>query len=253
MTAAAYLGDIARRLAPLADPAADAELTALLAAVSVPSAGLSARVDDGRIIVDLPAFGPSGDRAVQAAAESAVRELTRQLGLPEGGGFDRDERDLHPAKARLRAGHWAVVLAVVSGGDDAPVLVEVSFAYGADLPKRLAQLTGPPAGHAPVDWDKVTTRIGVELPADYRWLLDRYGTKPIGDRVVLFEPSTLRRPIAGPMFPLGDYHQILPVAATVEGDEVAYVLDWEISGLRIGGRNYDTGLLQHLVVSLAGR
>ncbi|HWS34672.1 MAG TPA: hypothetical protein VN408_18265 [Actinoplanes sp.] len=252
MNAVEFLREIARRLTPLTDPVTDRELKVLLAAVPEP-AGLSVRVDDGRIIADLAGFGLPADPTAFAAAETVVHQLARQLGLPAGGGFDRSERDLHPARARLRAGYWAVVLAVVSEGDDVPVVVEVSFAYGADLEKRLAQLAGPPLGHAPVDWDAVTTRTGVELPEDYRWLLTQYGTSPISAAVVLFEPVTLRRPIAGPMFPLGDYHQLLPIGATPDGDEIAYIIDWEISGLRIGGRRYETGLLHHLVVTLAGR
>lgn len=252
MKAVEFLRTIAGRLTPLADPVDDAALRALLAAVPRPD-GLTVRVDDGRIIVDLPGFGLPADPASFAAAETVVHQMAEQLGLPEGGGFDRDERDLSPARARLRAGHWAVVLAVVSDGDDVPVFVEVSFAYGADLPKRLAELAGPPLGHAPVDWDALTARINVQLPEDYRWLMNQYGTAPISAAVVLFEPVTLSRPIAGPMFPIGDYHQLLPIGATPEGDEIAYVLDWEISGLRIGGRGYQTGLLHHLVVTLAGR
>ncbi|SDT52524.1 SMI1/KNR4 family protein [Actinoplanes derwentensis] len=252
MTAVEFLREIARRLTPLTDPVDDAALKSVLASLPKP-AGLSVRADDGRIIVDLPGFGLPADPAAFAAAETVVHQMARQLGLPEGGGFDRDERDLSPARARLRAGYWAVVLAVVSDGDDVPVIVEVSFAYGADLTKRLAELAGPPLGHAPVDWDALTARIGVELPEDYRWLMNQYGTVPISAAFILFEPVTLRRPIAGPMFPLGDYHQLLPVGATPDGDEIAYILDWEISGLRIGGRRYETGLLHHLVVTLAGR
>ncbi|GAA1637779.1 hypothetical protein [Actinoplanes couchii] len=252
MNAVEFLREIARRLVPLADPVGDKELTALLASIGSP-AGLAVRVDDGRIIVDLPGFGLPSDPAAFAAAETVVHQMAKQLGLPAGGGFDRDERDLAPGRARLRAGYWAVVLAVVSDGPDVPVIVEISFAYGADLQKRLAELAGPPLGHAPVDWDVLTGRIGVQLPEDYRWLMNQYGTAPISAAAVLFEPKTLRRPIAGPMFPVGDYHQLLPIGATPAGNEIAYILDWEISGLRIGGRRYETGLLHHLVVTLAGR
>ncbi|GAA4953015.1 hypothetical protein [Actinoplanes utahensis] len=251
---AELVADLARCLAPVADPLGRDGLRTLLAAAGWEPAGegftagdLSAWVDDDGIRVDLPHYGLPAE-ADFAAIETAMKELAELLDLPPAGPLDRDEREYHPVKVRLRAGHWAVVVAVLSEGDDLPVIVEVSFFYGADLPVRLADLAGPPLGWFPVDWAEVTDRTGVEMPEDYRWVLENYGTEPLGGRVALYEPDTLGKPVYE-----GTRYQLLPIGVTAGGEEIAYLLDWEITGLRAGDREYDTGLLHHLVVTLAGR
>jgi len=250
---AELVADLARRLTPVADPLGRDGLRTLLAGAGWQPAGegftagdLSAWVDDDGIRVDLPHYGRPGE-ADAAAIEADMNELAVLLDLPQAGPFDRDEREYHPVRVRLRAGHWAVVVAVLTEGDDLPVVVEVSFFYGADLPVRLADLAGPPRGHGPVDWAAVTARTGVELPEDYQWVLENYGTAPIGGRIALYEPGDLGKPV-----PFETWRQLLPVGAD-GGEEISYVLEWEINGLRAGDREYDTGLLHHLVVTLARR
>jgi hypothetical protein len=232
-------------LAPRIDPVDHRHLTGLLA--GFPAGDLTARVDGDRIILDLPDFGRRHDDAV-----AAMNELAELLALPPAGPFDRDDNDYHPDEVLLRAGHWVVHLLVANEGDDIPIVCEVALAYGADLPGRLAQLAGPPAGHPPVDWDAVTTRTGVQLPEDHRWLLENYGTDPIGGRITLYEPSGLGRPVPGPERPPAIQHQLLPVAVAADGQEICYALDWEITGLEIGGQVASTSLLRHVVTTLAG-
>lgn len=252
------VADLAGRLAPHLDPLTRDGLAGLLTDAGwarAPQPGtftrgdLTARVQDGRIVVDVAEFGPSreGDERGHDEAVAAMNDLAGMLDLPPAGPFDRDDDDYHPDEVMLRAGHWVVHLLVADEGDDVPIRLEVAFAYGADLPGRLAQLAGPPAGHAPVDWDAVTTRTGVQLPDDHRWLLENYGTEPIGGRITLYDPHDLGTPVAA------GGHRMLPVAATADGGAISYVLDWEISGLHVAGQDLDTGLLHHVVVTLAGR
>lgn len=256
---AELVADLARRLTPIADPLGWDGLRAVLTEAGWAPAGegftagdLSARADGDGIRIDLPHYGLPADADFDEI-EADMNELAGLLDLPAAGPFDRDEREYHPVKVRLRAGHWAVVVAVLSEGDDLPVFVEVSFFYGADLPVRLADLAGSPLGWFPVDWAEVTDRTGVALPEDYRWVLENYGTEPIGGRIALYDPETLGKPVPGPLLPVGNWHQLLPIGVNAGGEEIAYVLEWEINGLRTGDHEYDTGLLHHLVVTLAGR
>jgi hypothetical protein len=98
-----------------------------------------------------------------------------------------------------------VTLAVVQEDTDLPVVVEASLSYGADLTGRLAQLVGPGEPGARVDWAVVSDRIGVEPPADYRWLIERYGAGPIGGYLTLVPPEQLPKPVPGPLVGLLSY------------------------------------------------
>ncbi|MDI6097422.1 hypothetical protein QLQ12_02255 [Actinoplanes sp. NEAU-A12] len=260
--AADRVTELADRLAPRLDPVGPERLTELLTdfgwapapqAAGFTTGELTARVEDDRIVIDLPDFGLSNETGQERHDEAvaAMNELAELLNLPPAGPFDRDDNDYHPDEVLLRSGHWVVHLLVANEGDDIPIILEVAIAYGADLPGRLAQLAGPPAGQPPVDWEAVTTRTGVQLPDDHRWLLENYGTAPIGGRITLYDPRTLGKPVPGPERPLGIRHQLLPVAAA-DGQEIFYALDWEITGLEIAGRAVSTSLLHHVVVTLAG-
>jgi len=83
-------------------------------------------------------------------AEAMLDPVANRLDLPPADDLAIDALIYHPHRVRLRAGHWAVTVAVVQDDTDLPVFVEVDFSYGSDLPGRLAQLAGPvePAGPA---------------------------------------------------------------------------------------------------------
>lgn len=196
-------------------------------------------------------------------AEAGVATVAARLGLLPADELAVDPLIDHGSRVRLRAGHWAVTVAAVQEDSDLPILLVVDLSYGADLPGRLAQLAPPPTVSTVVAWDAVSSRLGVTLPADYRWLAERYGGGVLGGRVSVLPPAELRPPLLGPL--VGPLRlmtaRTLPIATTADGALVSWVLDHEDQpdqwGLRVSAPGHPdeelaTGLLQYLVVTLSG-
>ncbi|MEU0558033.1 hypothetical protein [Dactylosporangium sp. NPDC006015] len=197
-------------------------------------------------------------------AEAMVGVVVERLGLEPADPLAVDPRADYGSRVRLRAGHWAVTVAAVQEDPDLPLLVEVNLTYGADLPGRLAQLVAAPARAEPVDWQTVSARIGVELPEDYRWLMEHYGPGTFDGYLTLSSTAALPQPAPGP--PAGALRittaRMLPVATTANGATVSLLMDptWDNlwQGLRItspGTAPWDvpTGLLYFLVLTLSRR
>lgn len=198
-----------------------------------------------------------------ADAEAGVAAVSALLGLPPADELAVDNLYLHGSRVQLRAGHWAVTVAAVQDDSDLPILLEVDLSYGADLPGRLAEFVPPPADSTPVDWDAVSTRLGVTLPADYRRLAERYGGGLLGGRVTVLPPAELSPPLLGPLKGPLRYMtpRTLPVVTTADGALVSWVLEPEDDAdrwhLRICAPGHpdeelEVGLLQYLVVTLSG-
>ena len=59
-----------------------------------------------------------------------------------------------------------------------------------DALEELARLVPPPAEPAPpADWAAARAKLGLELPADYRALIDRYGAGTFDDELSVFAPG----------------------------------------------------------------
>ncbi|GIH08469.1 hypothetical protein Rhe02_65360 [Rhizocola hellebori] len=214
------------------------------------------------------------DAAYQAAreqpyldAEVVVEMVAGRLGLPSADALAVDELADYGCRVRLRAGHWAVTVAAVQHDADLPVLVEVDLSYGADLPGRLCRLVVPPShpesAAAPVDWDAVSGRLGVELPQDYRWLIEHYGSGVFDGYLTLMAPAALSKPVLGELRGVLRYMTgfTLPVATTDDGAVVSWVVDswqgsdrWHVRVTSPGTEPWHmhTGLLQFLVTTLSG-
>lgn len=189
-------------------------------------------------------------------AEALVATVADALQLPPADPLAVDALRDHGDRIILRAGHWAVAFAAVQHDTDLPVTAGVDISYGADLPGRLTALVPPPAHVLPV--------AGLDgLPADYRWLMERYGPGTFDDYLTLRAPEELGPPIAGPLVGLLRYQTpaMLPVATTSDGAVVSWVLgyedrpdEWWVQVARPGGTPTDlhVGLLQFLVVTLSG-
>ena len=195
-------------------------------------------------------------------AEAKVRTVAERFDLPPADDLAIDVLVHYPHRVHLRAGHWAVSVAVVQDGNDLPLLVEADLSYGADLPGRLAQLAGPGRHGVPVDWDAATARIGFELPRDYRWLMEHYGPATFDGYLTLKAPDELSPPVFGPPSgPMPYAKFVIPVATTVDGAVVTWILShfewtdqWNLQVVRPGTVPWDftVGLLQFLVVTLSG-
>ncbi|MFD0592482.1 SMI1/KNR4 family protein [Catellatospora coxensis] len=189
--------------------------------------------------------------------------VAARLGLPAADDLAVDPLIYHGSRVRLRAGHWAVTVAAAQEDTDLPILLEVDVTYGADLPGRLAQLAPPPSAGTPVDWDAVSSRLGVALPADYRWLAERYGGGMVGGRISVLPPDELSPPLLGPLKGPLRYMtaRTLPIATTADGALVSWVLDpedqpgqWGLRSCATGhpDEELEIGLLHYLVVTLSG-
>lgn len=56
--------------------------------------------------------------------------------------------------------------------------------------QELVGLVPPPARPpAPPDWSQVESSLGLRLPADYRWLVERYGPGSFDDFLHVFQPA----------------------------------------------------------------
>ncbi|GIG05944.1 SMI1/KNR4 family protein [Catellatospora coxensis] len=196
-------------------------------------------------------------------AEAGVATVAARLGLPAADDLAVDPLIYHGSRVRLRAGHWAVTVAAAQEDTDLPILLEVDVTYGADLPGRLAQLAPPPSAGTPVDWDAVSSRLGVALPADYRWLAERYGGGMVGGRISVLPPDELSPPLLGPLKGPLRYMtaRTLPIATTADGALVSWVLDpedqpgqWGLRSCATGhpDEELEIGLLHYLVVTLSG-
>lgn len=190
-------------------------------------------------------------------AEAAMRAVAGLLALPPADPLAIDVRADYGERVRLRSGHWAVTVAVVHEDPDLPIVLEASLAYGADLPGRLARIMGPPAGSHPVDWDAISARTGVDMPDDYRWLMESYGPGRFDDRLSVIAPADLPEPRFGPLTVTGSWYQTLPLATTPNGVTISAICHPRWDGLKVAGpgepdRDLSVGLLQFLVVLLSG-
>ncbi|MFC7242095.1 hypothetical protein ACFQO7_06330 [Catellatospora aurea] len=287
------LRSVIERFAPLVDPPAEDVIAQILTDAGgsprgrsgrgFASGGMTAAILDvtggARVSFELAGFGCSDeldyddfddDDAYSAAvdqqyldAEAGVAAVSARLGLPAADDLAVDTLIYYGSRVRMRAGHWAVTVAVVQEGSDLPIQLVVDLSYGADLPARLAQVAPPPAAGTSVDWDAVSSGLGVALPADYRWLADRYGCGTLDRRVSVLPPAELSPPLLGPLVGPLRYMtaRTLPVATTADGALVSWVLDHEGQpdqwGLRIRAPGHpdedlEVGLLQYLVVTLSG-
>ncbi|MEU7824179.1 hypothetical protein [Catellatospora sp. NPDC049133] len=283
---------VIERFAELVDPPADDVIAQILTDAGwgpgdplgrgFASGGMTAAIfgvtGGARVSFELADFGCSedldyddfeDDDAYSAAvdqqyldAEAGVATVSARLGLPPADDLAVDPV-LDGSRVRLRAGHWAVTVAAVQEDTDLPILLEVDLSYGADLPGRLAQLAPPPSDIIPVDWDAVSSRLHVTLPADYRWLAERYGGGTFGGRVTVLPPSELSPPLLGPLQGPMRYMtaRTLPVATTSDGALVSWVLDpeeqadwWRLRLSKPGhpDEEIEAGVLQFLVVTLSG-
>ncbi|MEV0569008.1 hypothetical protein [Dactylosporangium sp. NPDC050588] len=197
-------------------------------------------------------------------AEAMVGIVADRLGLEPADPLVLDPCAGQGTRVRLMAGHWAVTVAAVQEDADLPLTVEVDLTYGADLPGRLAQLAGPALRPGPVDWAAVSARIGVELPDDYRWLMEQYGPGTFDRYLTLTPPEALPAPAPGPLVGVlrVESARTLPVATTTDGAVVSLLADpyWDGAwqGLRIARPDtapwdVDTGLLYSLVLVMSGR
>ncbi|WP_327000967.1 SMI1/KNR4 family protein [Dactylosporangium sp. NBC_01737] len=236
--------------------------TTATVSVSVDSFGCPRDLDPDDFTDDA-AYGAAVDRLYEDA-EAMVGVVVERLGLGPADPLALDPRADHGGRVRLRAGHWAVTVAAVQEDTDLPLMVEVDLTYGADLPGRLARLAAPPPRAEPVDWQAVSARIGVELPEDYRWLMEQYGPGTFDGYLTLTAPAALPEPAPGPLAgPLRvTTARVLPVATTADGATVSLLMDssWDDlwQGLRITGPDcapwdVPTGLLYFLVLTLSGR
>ncbi|MBG0569193.1 hypothetical protein [Actinoplanes aureus] len=190
-------------------------------------------------------------------AEAAMRTVAGLLGLPPADPLAIDLRADYGERILLGSGHWAVAVAVVHEGPDLPIVLEVSLAYGADLPGRLAQLAGPPHGYHPVDWEAISAHIEVDMPDDYRWLMENYGPGTFDDYLTLIAPEELSKPQFGPLTVTGSWHQTLPLTTTPDEVVVSAILFPRWNGLKVTApgmpdRDVSGGLLQFPVVLLSG-
>ncbi|MBE1491403.1 hypothetical protein [Plantactinospora soyae] len=196
-------------------------------------------------------------------AEEVVGIVSGRLGLPSADALAVDVLADHGDRVRLRAGHWAVTVAVVQHDSDLPVIVEANLSYGADLPGRLTDLVPPPPHRTPVDWDGVSSRVGTSLPRDYHWLMERYGAGTFDGYLSLTPPTALSTPVPGPLVGVLRYQTpaTLPVATTVDGTTLSWVLSpaeyadqWHlrVTGPDDTSLDLSVGLLQFLVVALSG-
>lgn len=211
---------------------------------------------------DDAAYDAARDQPYQDA-DAIVRIVADQLDLEQADPLAVDVRADHDSRILLRAGHWAVTVAAVQEDPDLPLIVEADLSYGADLPGRLAHLVGTAPYRGLVDWATVSARIGVDLPADYRWLMEHYGPGTFDDYLTLIPPAELPKPIPGPLVGVLRYQtpETLPVATTSDGAAVSLVLDPQWRSDRYGVRvtspdttpwEVSTGLLYFLVLTLSG-
>lgn len=215
---------------------------------------------DYRDFDDIAAYDAARDQLYDDA-EAVVDAVAGQLDLEPADPLAVDPQADHGGRVLLRARHWAVSVAAVQPDPDVPIFVEVDFTYGADLPGRLTQLVGPAHRCEPIDWTTVQT--GVDLPDDYRWLMEHYGPGTFDDYLTLIPPTMLAEPVQGPLVGLLRYMtpSTLPVATTVDGAVVSLVMDppqWsDLWGVRIThptmtSLDVPAGLLYFLVVTLSG-
>lgn len=57
--------------------------------------------------------------------------------------------------------------------------------------ERLCEILSPPAApveNTGIDWPDVERRLGTALPRDYKEFVERFGTRTIGDYIVIFNP-----------------------------------------------------------------
>ena len=237
MADAEQIATLARRLAGVVDLPAPEQLSELLAGAdwaaghaTWASAGATVVVADFGCPRDLyfdddDAYGEAADRLYEQA-EALAQSVADRLGLEPAWPLDIDPLEDHP-RVRLRCGHWSVTVAAAQYDSDLPLQVVVDLSYGADLPRRLATLAGPPPGRGPVDWAAVEERVGLELPDDYRWLLDWYGPGTFDGYLTLLPVDALSAPVPGrvegPLRVQKD--EVLPVATTAGGATVSLVHD----------------------------
>ncbi|HEX5598988.1 MAG TPA: hypothetical protein VFX61_23680 [Micromonosporaceae bacterium] len=211
---------------------------------------------------DVVAYDAARDQPYDEA-QALVETVAGRLDLEPADPLAVDLRADYGDRVLLRTGHWAVTVAAVQDDSDLPILVEVSFTYGADLPGRLAQLVGPVQHYEPIDWTAVSGQIGADLPDDYRWLMEHYGPGTFDGYLTLIPPAMLSAPVPGPL--VGRLRYVipptLPVATTVDGAVVSLVLDppghSDLWGVRItrsdmASQDVSVGLLHFLVVTLSG-
>ncbi|HTJ32557.1 MAG TPA: hypothetical protein VL738_04955 [Dactylosporangium sp.] len=193
------------------------------------------------------------ERRLYDGADEAAASIAAALDLPPAGPLDVVPHLGYGDAVRLRAGHWVVSVAVRADGDDVPVFVEVCVEYGAGLDERLLSWAPPPAyPPAPVDW----SAAGAQPPAEYRWLLERYGLGTFGSLVTLSAPGPLR-PASAKGFLRLDSDATLPVATAGGTTTLAYVVASPTPSVRVhfpdgGDGDTDVGLLQFLVALLCG-
>jgi SMI1/KNR4 family protein SUKH-1 len=54
----------------------------------------------------------------------------------------------------------------------------------------VALVAPPPRFPAILDWEAVEDRLGVRLPSDYKWLVERYGPGSFDDFLHIFQPGS---------------------------------------------------------------
>ncbi|WP_238012960.1 hypothetical protein KZZ52_22845 [Dactylosporangium sp. AC04546] len=201
---------------------------------------------------DDDAFDAARDRPFHEA-DAVVAIVAGALGLEPAGPFAVDVHADHGSRVLLRTGHWVVSVAAVQPDPEFPITVEAAVTYGADLPGRLARLVGDPPGGGTVDWEKVSARMLVDLPADYRWLMEHYGPGTFDGYLTLIPPDELPTP--------EPWADALPVATTTDEAVVSYDLDprwhsdhWgiQIDSPRSRPWSVSTSLLYFLVITLSG-
>ncbi|MBV1938361.1 SMI1/KNR4 family protein [Streptomyces sp. BV286] len=144
----------------------------------------------------------------------------------------------------------------------------------------LLRLVPPPGGaETDVDWSQVEDALGVTLPGDYKWLVERYGPGSFNDFLYILQPSSPFHPTrlvesanraaeildelreSGVGIPY-EVDELLPVGKTDNGDIVYWVTrpedapdSWTI--VANGARNlkwphFDGGIVEFLVAVLSG-
>lgn len=59
------------------------------------------------------------------------------------------------------------------------------------IPELLEERIGPPVAHSPpVDWSMVRSRLGTDLPADYKALASKYSMLLISEWLPVLHPGT---------------------------------------------------------------
>ncbi|GAA1600043.1 hypothetical protein [Actinoplanes couchii] len=266
------LTDLAHRLAQLLDPADEKQLAGLLTAAGwtaepngrhrlFRSGDLVAYTRPAEVVVHIKDYGvpnPTAADLIYQESEAFAASIAGELGLPSAGALDVDPLDgWHHDPYLFRAGHWTVAIADVQQDTDLPLVVSAHFAWGADLTGRLTALAPPPANRA------APRQPDPALPADYQWLLDVYGTKPIGGILTLLTPDRFTTPPASRRLPVTPAH-LLTMATTADGGSLAWVTEstrpwaegpqpdsWVVV-LAGGGseQKYPYGLLRFLVLEL---